>query len=204
MGVYVDRVLPRIIDKALATEDVMAWRRRCVEGLAGVVVEPGFGSGLNVEVYPAAVTKVYAVDPAELGRRLAADRVASSAVEVEHVGLDGQSLPLADASCDAGLLTFTLCTIPDADLALRELHRVIKPGGALHFIEHGHAPDAGVQKWQRRLEPLQKRLFDGCHLTRDMPALIARGGFEIEHLETDYAPGPKPLTWYSLGRARRA
>lgn len=203
MGIYRDQVLPRLVDKALASDDVMAWRRRAVEGLHGVVVEPGFGSGLNIEVYPAEVTRVYAVDPAVVGRKLAADRVAASPVDIVHVGLDGQALPLDDASCDAGLLTFTLCTIPDADAALRELHRVIKPGGRLHFVEHGHAPDDGVQKWQRRLEPIQKRAFDGCHLTRDMPALIAGGGFEIEELETAYARGPKPLSWYSLGRARR-
>ena len=201
MGIYRREVLPRFIDKALGTADVRRWRERCVDGLEGHVVEPGFGSGLNLPVYPDAVTRVSAIDPAEVGRRLAAERLAATPVEVDFVGLDGQAIPLADNTCDAGLLTFTLCTIPDAQVALAELHRVIKPGGRLHFLEHGHAPEPNVATWQRRIEPAQRRLFDGCHLTRNMTELIGDARFEIEWVEETYSKGPKPWSFFYLGQA---
>ena len=204
MGVYDEQVLPRFLDRALATDDIMEWRRRCVAGLSGVVIEPGFGSGLNIGLYPREVTKVYAVDPSTVGRKLATDRVEMSPVEIEFVGIDGQAIPLGDSTCDGGLVTFTLCTIPDPVQALSELHRVIRPGGALHFLEHGHAPDVSVQKWQRRLEPLQRRLFAGCHLTRNARALIEAAGFRIRDVDAEYAKGPKPFVWYTVGSATRA
>lgn len=201
MGFYREQLLPRLIDKVLDNDDIRGWRRRCVAGLHGVVVEPGFGSGLNVPVYPAEVTKVYAVDPAEVGQKLAADRIAASHVEVEFVGLDGEDLPLGDASCDGALLTLTLCTIPDPEKALAELRRVLRPGGRLHFFEHGHAPDRRVAAWQQRIEPVQKVVADGCHLTRDMTDLVQRAGFEIEWVEETYGKGPKPWSFYYLGQA---
>ena len=201
MAVYRDQVLPRVIDVACGTKEISGYRRRCVEGLAGVVVEPGFGSGLNVPWYPPDVERVYAIDPAQLGQKLAADRVAASPVDVDFIGLDGQSIPLDDDSCDAGLSTFTLRTIPDAGQALRELRRVIKPGGKLHFVEHGHSPSDRVATWQRRIEPLQKRLFDGCHLTRNIPELVADAGFTIDALDESYAKGPKPMSYFYLGVA---
>lgn len=201
MGIYRDKVLPRVIDVACGTKEISAYRQRCVEGLAGVVVEPGFGSGLNIPWYPPEVERVYAIDPAELGQKLAADRIEASSVDVQFIGLDGQSIPLEDDSCDAGLSTFTLCTIPDAGQALSELRRVIKPGGKLHFLEHGHAPGGSVATWQRRMEPVQKRVFDGCHLTRKMPELIADAGFTIDSVDESYAKGPKPLSYFYLGVA---
>ena len=134
-------------------------------------------------------------------RRLAERRVASSAVRVEHVGLDGQSIPLASDSCDAALSTFTLCTVPDSGLVLSELRRVVRPGGELHFLEHGLAPDPDVVAWQRRLEPLQRRLADGCHLTRDIPVLIADAGFVVDRIEQRYAKGPRPWSWFTTGVA---
>lgn len=201
MGIYRDQVLPRIIDRACGSDDVAGWRRRCVEGLHGVVVEPGFGSGLNVEHYPDGVDVVHAVDPAEVGRRLAAERIRDRGIEVRFAGRDGQALPLETDSCDAGLVTFTLCTIPDPTTALAELRRVIRPGGTLHFLEHGHAPGADVQKWQRRLEPVQRRLFDGCHLTRDTTAMIDGAGFDIVWSDAAFAGGPRPLTYFTVGKA---
>jgi SAM-dependent methyltransferase len=144
---------------------------------------------------------VLAVEPVAVARRLAAHRVASSRVPVEYVGLDAQSLPLADASTDAALSTFTLCSVPDIRRALTELRRVIRPGGRFHFLEHGLAPDAEAVLWQRRLEPLQLRLAGGCHLTRDIPALIADAGFVIDHLDQRYARGPRPLAWFTVGVA---
>jgi ubiquinone/menaquinone biosynthesis C-methylase UbiE len=177
------------------------WRAAVTGGLEGRVLEIGFGSGLNLEHYPGSVDVVLAVEPAGVARRLAARRVASSGVMVEHVGLDGQSIPLEDHCCDGALSTFTLCTIPDAGAALAELRRVIRPGGRFHFLEHGLAPDPGVVAWQRRLEPLQLRLADGCHLTRDIPRLIAGAGFEIERVEQSYARWPRPWAWFTTGIA---
>lgn len=177
------------------------WRADVTDGLHGRVVEIGFGSGLNVPHYPSDVDVVLAVEPAQVARRLAARRVATSLIPVEHVGLDGQSIPLDDASCDTALSTFTLCTVPDAQRALSELRRVVRPGGALHFLEHGLSPDPDVAVWQRRLDPWQRRFADGCHLTRDIPALISDAGFVIDRVEQRYAKGPRPWSWFTTGIA---
>jgi SAM-dependent methyltransferase len=201
VGFYREQVLPRLMERACSRADMTIWRAKVTEGLEGRVVEIGFGSGLNLAHYPATVDVVLAVEPAAVARRLAARRVASSRVAVEHVGLDGQSIPLPDAGSDAALSTFTLCSIPDVHRALLELRRVIRPGGRFHFLEHGLAPDPGVVLWQRRLEPLQRRLADGCHLTRDIPAIIADAGFVIEHVEQRYAKGPRPWSWFTVGAA---
>jgi SAM-dependent methyltransferase len=201
VGFYREHILPRLVDRACGTAGMTSWRVGVSEGLRGRVVEIGFGSGLNVEHYPAEVDIVFAVEPAEVARRLAERRVASSSVRVEHVGLDGQSIPLASDSCDAALSTFTLCTVPDPGLVLSELRRVVRPGGELHFLEHGLAPDPDVVAWQRRLEPLQRRLADGCHLTRDIPVLIADAGFVVDRIEQRYAKGPRPWSWFTTGVA---
>jgi ubiquinone/menaquinone biosynthesis C-methylase UbiE len=177
------------------------WRADVTDGLHGRVVEIGFGSGLNVPHYPSGVDVVLAVEPAQVARRLAARRVSTSPIPVEHVGLDGQSIPLDDASCDAALSTFTLCTVPDAQLVLSELRRVMRPGGALHFLEHGLSPDPDVAVWQRRFDPWQRRFADGCHLTRDIPALISDAGFVIDRVEQRYAKGPRPWSWFTTGIA---
>src|SRR5688572_23102707 len=166
MGLYGDHVLPRLIDVACNMKEALPQRRRVCEGLTGEVVEIGFGSGSNVPFYPAAVTRVAAVEPADVGWKLARKRLRDTTVPVQRSGLDGASLPFADDSFDAALSTWTMCTIPDIDGALRELRRVLKPGGKLHFVEHGLAPHDKVRGWQHRLEPLQKRLFGGCHLSR--------------------------------------
>lgn len=201
MGIYREQLLPRAIDKLLSTGEVMKYRTQTVDGLHGKVVEIGFGSGLNVSLYPPEVTTVCAVDPAKVGQKLAADRVAASHVDVQYVGLDGQSLPLDDESCDAALSTYTLCTIPDAPLALSEIMRVLKPGARFHVLEHGLAPEENVAKWQSRLNPIQKRLGDGCHLDRDHRAMLLEAGFEIESLDEWYAKGPKPMARFYRGVA---
>ncbi len=202
MGLYGEHVLPRIVNIACGMKSSNELRDRVCEGLHGQVVEIGFGSGLNVPYYPDSVAGVAAIEPADLGWKLASTRVAGSPVPIERSGLDGQSLPLADDSCDTALSTWTLCTIPDAIAALHEVRRVLKPGGTLHFVEHGLAPDDEVRRWQHRLEPLQKRLFGGCHLTRPILDLLTKAGFSIATVDVFYEEGaPKFLTAQSLGVA---
>ena len=202
MGMYSEHVLPRVVNVVCGLKTAGPLRKRVCEGLEGEVIEIGFGSGLNIPFYPARVSRVSAVEPADVGWKLAGKRLSASAVPVERAGLDGQSLPFGDDSFDSALSTWTLCTIPDVDTALRELRRVLKPGGALHFIEHGLAPDESVQRWQHRLEPVQKRIFGGCHLTRQIVPLLTGAGFTIREVEAFYEDGaPKFVGANSLGVA---
>jgi ubiquinone/menaquinone biosynthesis C-methylase UbiE len=206
MGVWADRVVPRLTDFALGNEEIGELRAVACLGLHGRVLEIGFGSGLNLPHYPPEVRSVSAVEPSDIGWALSGRRRAGSRVPVERIGLDGQRLEADDGSYDAVLATFTLCTIPDAVAALAEVRRVLREGGLFHFLEHGLAPDAPVEAWQHRLEPLQRRVFAGCHLTRDVPALVTDAGLEITLLEQRYLPGPRisrPWTYAYLGRAVR-
>lgn len=117
------------------------------------------------------------------------------------MALRGEAIPLDDASCDGALSTFTLCTIPGVEEALAEVRRVLRPGGRFHFLEHGLSPDPPVATWQRRLEPIQKRVADGCHLTRDAAELVRAAGFELVEVQSRYARGPKPWSWFTVGIA---
>lgn len=206
MGVWRDQVLPRLTDRALGTDEIGELRAAVCRGLHGRVLEIGFGSGLNLPYLPPVVTELAAVEPADVAWALSGPRRDRAGVPVRRSGLDGQRLAEDDASFDAVLSTFTLCTIPDAAAALAEVHRVLHPGGTLHFLEHGLAPDPGVAGWQRRLEPAQRLVFAGCHLTRDVPALVEASGLEVVELDQRYLPGPRvgrPWAYGSLGIARR-
>lgn len=191
-------VVPRLVDRALSTDDVRRERSLVCEGLAGRVLEIGFGSGLNLPHLPAAVTAVDAVEPSDLGWAMSADRRAAAAVPVARIGLDGQHLDAEDAAYDAVLCTFSLCTIPDPALAAREVARALRPGGSVHVLEHGVSPGPRVRRWQHRLDPLERALAGGCHLTRDPVALVRDAGLEVGDVEQRHLPGPavsRPWTY---------
>jgi ubiquinone/menaquinone biosynthesis C-methylase UbiE len=203
MGFYTDQILPRCTNLLLSGSEFTKIRRRVASGLTGDVLEVGFGSGLNVPHYPSAVDRVVAVDPATLGRKLAAGRVAASPVPVEYVGRDGASLPMESGTIDHVLVTWTLCTIPEVDEALGEVRRVLRPGGQLHFVEHGLSPDRGVATWQHRLTPLQRKVAGGCHLDRPIERLIEGAGFTMTQLDTYQLGGPKPMSYMYEGVATK-
>jgi len=203
MGFYSDIVLPRLCHTALSNPLLTPYRQRVVGRAEGRVLEIGAGSGLNLKLYTKAAD-VLALEPdpklIEMARRAA--KAAPRPVAFLEASAEG--IPLADRCVDTVVSTWTLCTIPHAAVALREMRRVLKPGGRLLFVEHGLAPTPGVQRWQHRLTPVWKRISGGCHLDRPIDALIREGGFEIEALETGYAPGPKVMTWFYEGSARPA
>jgi ubiquinone/menaquinone biosynthesis C-methylase UbiE len=201
---YGDQILPRCVNRVLGGEEFTRIRSRVAAGLTGEVLEVGFGSGLNVPLYPSEVHQVQAVDPATVGRKLAAKRVAASPVPVEYVGLDGQSLPLDTDSVDHVLITWTMCTIPEVEVALREIHRVLRPEGEMHFAEHGRSPDPKVARWQDRLTPIQRRIAGGCHLNRPIVSLIALAGFTVTRMENYYMRGPKPMGYMFEGLATKS
>ena len=202
MGFYRRQILPRMINIMCGDRNAEPHRRRVCAGLAGEVLEIGFGSGLNVPFYPKTISSVAAVDPSEVAWRLADKRLKASSIPVHWAGLDGQSLALPDGSCDSALSTWTLCTIPDPTAALAEVRRVLKPGGTFHFVEHGLAPDDSVQRRQRRLDPLEQRLLGGCRLTLPVAETVTAAGFTITDLDVFYQHGaPRFGGAYSLGIA---
>jgi len=203
VGFYRNQVLPRVTDIALAGRDFDAIRRRVASGLAGDVLEIGFGSGLNIPHYPPGVRRVLAVDPATAGRKLAARRMAGSPVLIGFAGLDGQAVEVDSATIDCVLITWTMCTIPDARGALSEARRVLRPGGTLHFAEHGRSPDPKVARWQDRLTPVQRRIFGGCHLNRPIDRLVTGAGFEMARLENFYMKGPRAFGYTFEGVATK-
>jgi SAM-dependent methyltransferase len=205
VGWWSEQVVPRVTDASLRGRALGDSRARACAGLTGRVLEIGFGGGLNLVHLPETVTAVGAVEPSDTGWRLSEKRRARSAVPVERIGLDGQAIGASDASYDSALCTFTLCTIPDAQAALAEVRRVVRPGGTFHFLEHGLSPDDRVARWQHRFDPWQQRLAGGCHLTRDAGALVEQSGMTLEMLETGALTGfsgPAALTFGYLGSAR--
>jgi SAM-dependent methyltransferase len=201
---WTEHVVPRLTDAALRGVDLGESRARACADLHGRVLEIGFGGGLNLRHLPPAVTALGAVEPSDLGWSLSERRRARTSLPITRIGLDGQAIEAPDASYDAALCTFTLCTIPDPLAALAEVRRLVRPGGTLAFLEHGLAADPRTRRWQRRLDPWQQRLAGGCHLTRDPAALVEQAGLAIVHLETGDLPGfrgPAALTYGYLGAA---
>ncbi len=203
MGLWHEQVVPRIVAVACNTKHERIVRERVCQGLGGDLLEIGFGAGLNVPFYPPSVSNVWAVDPSAVSRKLASKRIEQSSIPISYSALDAQVLAVEDDRFDTVLSTYTLCTIPDAAAALRELRRVLKPDGRFRFVEHGRAPDAKVARHQDRMDSVQGRLFGGCHVTRDIPALITEAGFDVEDLDAYYVPGaPKYLGHMFEGWAR--
>ena len=203
---YERQILPRIIDLGMRGKDIGKERAEGLAGARGRVLEIGFGSGLNLEHYPRGaegVERVTGLDPNDTAWKLARRRIERAPFPVERMELADGRLPAEDASFDAVVSTFTLCTIPDLQAALSEMRRVLAPEGRFHFVEHGLADDERVRKWQRRWNPWQMRLFGGCHVDRAIDREIESAGFRIERLEKGYLKGPKTLAFRYRGVANR-
>lgn len=204
MGFYQDKVLPRLIDLAMRSRELQPYRERLLAPAAGHVLELGIGSGMNLPFYGPRVTGIVGLEPS--GRLLEMARAAAD--ERQHplqlVNASAERIPLPDHQFDTIVTSWTLCSIPDVHAALREILRVMKPGGQMLFVEHGRAPDARVRAWQDRLTPLWKRIGGGCHLNRPITQLLENAGFKVEQLHTGYMRGPKPMTYMYEGRAMSA
>lgn len=188
----------------MTRDDVARLRAAHVPAAHGTVLEVGIGSGLNLPFYTSAVTRLYGVDPSSELLAMAKERAAAAPFPVELVNQDADRIPLADASVDTVVVTWSLCSIVNPSDALREMRRVLKPAGTLIFVEHGLSADTGVRKWQNRLTPWWRRFTGGCHLNRKMDDLVREAGFTIEDLRTEYVPGPRPMTFMYEGRARKS
>jgi len=203
MGFYARHVLPRLIEATMRKEDTARLRAAWMPRASGEVLELGIGSGLNLPFYSGEVRKVYGVDPSLELQRLARQRATGGRVEVQFLAQSAEEpLPLGSASIDTAVVTWSLCSIPDAPKALGHVKRVLKPSGLLIFLEHGRSPDPGVVAWQDRITPLFKRIGGGCHLNRKIDDLIATAGFRIGEMTTGYQPGPRMLTYTYQGVAR--
>ena len=199
---YERHILPRALDFACGLPLISQQRELVVPRARGRVLEVGIGTGLNLRHYDKSrVTRIVGLDPALELHPLARERSAQAGLAVELLGLSAEKIALPDASFDTVLLTYTLCTIPDPLAALQEMRRVLAPGGQLLYCEHGRAPDAAVRRWQERLQPLWGRIAGGCHLGRDIAALLQAAGFSLPDLQTRYLPGPRPFTYHYWGVA---
>ena len=203
MSFYDNRILPTLINMACGSKPTRKQREKIVPRAYGDVLEVGFGGGLNLPYYDQNnVRRVFGLEPSEGMRRSAAENIAASGLDIELIDLPGEEIPLDDNSVDSVLVTYTLCTIPDAVTALRGMRRVLKPNGHLFYCEHGKAPDQDVHKWQRRLNGGWRRFSGGCNMDRDIPALLREGGFDIEDDNRMYIPGIRALSYNFWGAAR--
>jgi len=203
MGGYANHILPRLVHLSMRQDRFLVYRRRVVSAARGRVLEIGVGSGLNLPLYTDVIERVIGIDTSPQLLSMAREvRRQHRDLSIELIEGSAEALPLEDASVDTVVTTWTLCTIPDARLALREMQRVLRPSGALLFVEHGRSQDEQVRRWQDRLTPAWKRLAGGCHLNRPIRQLVEESGFEIERLETGYMKGPRPMTFMYEGTAR--
>jgi ubiquinone/menaquinone biosynthesis C-methylase UbiE len=202
MGFYQDQIVPLLINWSMRQKNLAAYRARIIPAAEGLVLEIGIGSGLNLPFYSRNVARVIGLEPSPrlLAMARRAERTGNGSVE--FIEGSAEAIPLQDASVDTVVTTWTLCSIPDAPRALRDMRRVLRPGGRLLFVEHGLAPDPNVIWWQDRLTPAWKRLGGGCHLNRAIGTLIEGAGFQFDRLETGYMRGPKPMTFMYEGSAR--
>ena len=204
MGFYQERVVPLLVDLSMRQRRLADYRRRVVPAAAGRVLEIGIGSGLNLPHYGAQVTQVIGLEPSPRLLAMTRDRMRHAGAAVELVEGSAEAVPLEDRCVDTVLTTWTMCSIPNVGRALHEMRRVLRPGGRLLFVEHGLAPQPGVRWWQDRLTPIQRRVFGGCHLNRPIDALLERAGLVVAPLETFYAKGPKPFSYFYEGVATKA
>ncbi len=202
MGFYRRCVVPHLTNLSMRQGPLMPFRQRVIGAAERRVLEIGIGSGLNLPLYGAPVTSVVGLEPSPDLLRMARAQAARAAVPVQLLDASAEAIPLDAGSVDTVVTTWTLCTIPNASLALAEMRRVLRPGGALLFVEHGRAPEQGVARWQDRLDPLWSRLAGGCHLNRKMDDLVTHAGFRIETLRHARLPGPRTHTFLYEGRAR--
>jgi ubiquinone/menaquinone biosynthesis C-methylase UbiE len=201
MGLYARFVLPALIDVAMRQRPIEEYRRHVVPAARGRVLEIGVGSGLNLPLYGEGAEIVFAIDPSRPLLRKAVRRMGEARVPLDLREGSAMEIPFADQSFDTVVMTWTLCSIAEPERALREVRRVLKPAGALLFVEHGLSPDPRVARWQACLTPLWRPLTGGCHLDRKIDGLIAGNGFRIAALKNFYAEGPRPLTYFYEGRA---
>jgi ubiquinone/menaquinone biosynthesis C-methylase UbiE len=201
MAFYRDVILPRICDFAMRNKQLRPYRERVIGAAEGRVIEIGVGSGLNLPFYRSSAKQVLALEPS--AKLIAmARRARDTAMPVNFIEGSAEAIPLDDHSVDTVVTTWTLCSIPDAALALTEMRRVLRPNGKLLFVEHGMAPDSNVRRWQDWLTPAWKRISGGCHLNRPISTMIEAAGFRIDRVETGYMPGPKAMTFMYEGSAR--
>jgi ubiquinone/menaquinone biosynthesis C-methylase UbiE len=203
LSLWADRVLPRLIEKACRSTTILEERRRWIPRARGEVLELGVGSGLNLAFYdPARVTKVTGIDPSAPLLARAAPRAAGAPVAVELVEAAAEQLPFADRSFDSAVVTYSLCSVDDPARALAEVRRVLRPGGELIVVEHGLAPDPRTQRWQHRLTPLWRRVGGGCHLDRDMTAILRDAGYRVDELTAGFSDGARWLSFTYQGAAQ--
>ncbi len=202
---FYDRwILPPLLDLAMRQEQLGKYRQEVVGAASGRVLEVGVGSGVNLALYGGRIEIVHGIDPSPRLLLIARRRAVAAGVRVDLMQGSAAAIPLADGSIETVVMTWTLCSIADPLAALREMRRVLRPGGKLVFVEHGLSPEPGVERWQHRLTPMWRHLAGGCHLDRKIDGLIRAAGFDLTRLRNEYALGPRPMAYMYVGCAQAA